>query len=95
MIYGASNGLITIVRGSVTLQMFGHAGYAATLGRVAAPGLIAGAIAPMSYAALIERFGHAIALEVLTALATLGFAGMLWLSAIQKRSARNTPTSAR
>ncbi len=95
MIYGASNGLITIVRGSVTLQMFGHAGYAATLGRVAAPGLIAGAIAPMSHAALIERFGHAIALEVLTALAMLGFAGMLWLGAIQKRSARNTPTSAR
>lgn len=94
MIYGASNGLITIVRGSVTLQMFGHAGYAATLGRIAAPGLVAGALAPMSYAALIERFGHAIALEVLTAIATLGFAGMLWLGSLQKRSARNTPTSA-
>jgi len=95
MIYGASNGLITIVRGSVTLQMFGHAGYAATLGRIAAPGLVAGALAPMSYAALIERFGHAIALEVLTAIAMLGFAGMLWLGSLQKRSARNTPTSAR
>jgi hypothetical protein len=94
MIYGASNGLITIVRGSVTLQMFGRAGYAATLGKVAAPGLVAGALAPMSYAALIERFGHAIALEALTAVSVLGFVGMLWLGALQKRSARNTPTSA-
>jgi hypothetical protein len=95
LIYGASNGLITIVRGTVSLQMFGHAGYAATLGRIAAPGLIAGALAPMAYAALIERFGNAVGLEVLTGVSLLGFAGMVWLASIQKRSLRNTATSAR
>ncbi len=95
LIYGASNGLITIVRGTVSLQMFGHAGYAATLGRIAAPGLIAGALAPMAYAALIERFGNAVGLEVLTGVSLLGFAGMVWLARIQKRSLRNTATSAR
>ncbi|MBU6270135.1 MAG: MFS transporter [Betaproteobacteria bacterium] len=95
LIYGASNGLITIVRGTVSLQMFGHAGYAATLGRIAAPGLIAGALAPMAYAALIERFGNAVGLEVLTGVSLLGFAGMCWLARLQKRSLRNTDTSAR
>ena len=95
LIYGASNGLITIVRGTVSLQLFGHAGYAATLGRIAAPGLIAGALAPMAYAALIERFGNAVGLEVLTGVSLLGFAGMYWLARLQKRSLRNTDTSAR
>ena len=86
MVYGASNGLVTIVRGAVPLQLFGHAGYAATLGRIAAPGLIAGALAPMSYAAVIEHFGHATALMLLTLISTFGFGGMMWLARIQSRS---------
>ena len=95
LVYGASNGLITIVRGAVTLQLFGHAGYGATLGRIAAPGLIAGALAPMSYAAAIEHLGHHWALAMLTVISCLGFAGMWRLTWIQNRSARNTPTSDR
>jgi len=35
LLCGAGNGLVTVVRGAVPLALFGHAGYAGTLGRIA------------------------------------------------------------
>ena len=58
LLQGASNGLITIVRGVVPLALFGPKGYGALIGIMAAPGLFVSAVAPAAHAAIIEYFGH-------------------------------------
>ena len=55
ILFGVSNGLITIVRGAVPLVLFGPVGYGAVMGLLATPYLITNAIAPVMLAALIER----------------------------------------
>lgn len=55
ILLGLTNGLATIVRGAVPLALFGSEGFGALLGRLAAPQLLMNAIAPMLFAALIER----------------------------------------
>jgi len=47
-LYGASNGVMTIVRGTVPGELLGHAGFGALLGRLARPQFIARAVAPLA-----------------------------------------------
>jgi MFS family permease len=76
---GASNGLITIARGAAPLVLFGSAGYGTLIGTMAAPVLMAIAIAPAVYAAIIELYGHQIAMltNIAAALAGLALVAML------------------
>lgn len=53
LLYGASNGLVTIAKGAVPLMLFGPRGYGATLGIVAAPNLVLNAAAPLLMAMLL------------------------------------------
>jgi predicted MFS family arabinose efflux permease len=53
MLYGSSNGIMTIIRGTVPAELFGRAAYGALLGRLAAPAFAAKAIAPFAFAALL------------------------------------------
>jgi MFS family permease len=46
VLYGAGNGIKTIVKGTLPLALFGSSGYAALLGRLAMPALLAQAAAP-------------------------------------------------
>ncbi len=48
LLYGWSNGVMTIVRGTVPAELFGSRGYGALLGRLARPQFIAKAIAPLA-----------------------------------------------
>src|SRR5206468_8363914 len=48
VVYGWSNGVMTIVRGTVPAELFGHRGYGALLGRLARPQFILKAIAPLA-----------------------------------------------
>ena len=48
IIYGWSNGVMTIVRGTVPAELFGHRGYGALLGRLAKPQFILKSIAPVA-----------------------------------------------
>ena len=48
LIYGWSNGVMTIVRGTVPAELFGARGYGELLGRLARPSFIAKAIAPVA-----------------------------------------------
>jgi MFS family permease len=50
--FGFSNGVVTIVRGTVPAELFGRAGYGRLLGRLAAPALVARAVAPLAFAPL-------------------------------------------
>lgn len=78
--YGAGNGLMTIVRGSQPLLIFGRDAYGGFVGRLVAPGFFASALAPMAYARLMERAGDAAALWLSGALGVvaLGCAAILW-----------------
>jgi len=50
--FGCSNGVVTIVRGTVPAELFGRTGYGSTLGSLAAPALFARAVAPFAFAPL-------------------------------------------
>ncbi|WP_407518549.1 MFS transporter [Methylobacterium oryzisoli] len=67
--YGAGNGLASIARGTLPLALFGPARYAALVGRLALPNLLAQALAPSLGALLIARGGPEAALALLAALA--------------------------
>jgi MFS family permease len=55
--YGWSNGVMTIVRGTVPAVLFGGSGYGALLGRLAQPQFVARASAPMAVALLLALEG--------------------------------------
>jgi hypothetical protein len=50
--YGLSNGVMTIVRGTLPAEVFGRVAYGSLLGRLAAPSLVARAAAPAALASL-------------------------------------------
>jgi len=57
LLMGASQGVITIVRGAVPLTLFGPNGYGAVLGMLATPVLMVNAAAPAVFAMIVERWG--------------------------------------
>jgi MFS family permease len=75
MMYGMSNGILTIVRGTIPQTMFGRRHYGAISGALAGPALIARAAGPLAVAGLVQFAAPAILLLVLlaAALASLAF----------------------
>lgn len=69
--YGMSNGILTINRGTLPMALFGPAGYAALLGKLAMPSLIASAIAPTLIAPLIDSWSGTATIALAGALAAL------------------------
>ena len=67
LLMGASQGVITIVRGAVPLALFGPAGYGAVLGLLATPVLIVNAASPPLFALVVDRWGWGTAQLVLVA----------------------------
>ena len=65
LLLGASQGVITIVRGAVPLALFGVKGYGAVLGVIATPILIVNAFSPAVFALMVDRFGWQISLYAL------------------------------
>jgi hypothetical protein len=57
LMMGASQGVITIVRGAVPLALFGAQGYGALLGVIATPVLVVNAASPTVFAAIVDRWG--------------------------------------
>jgi hypothetical protein len=57
LVLGASQGVITIVRGAVPLVLFGAKGYGEVLGLIATPTLPVNAFSPAVFAMLVEQFG--------------------------------------
>jgi hypothetical protein len=57
LLMGASQGVITIVRGAVPLALFGAKGYGAVLGILATPVLIVNAASPTLFALVVDRWG--------------------------------------
>jgi hypothetical protein len=67
LLMGASQGVITIVRGALPLALFGQNGYGAVLGLLATPILIVNAAAPTLFAMIVDRWDWHTAQVVLIA----------------------------
>ena len=75
LLLGASQGVITIVRGAVPLALFGVTGYGAVLGVIATPILIVNAFSPAVFALVVDGFGWQISLYAL-----LGCSMVTWVA---------------
>jgi MFS family permease len=57
VLHGTGNGLLTIVRGTLPLALFGAQGYGARQGWIALPGRILGGLSPWLFGLALERYG--------------------------------------
>ena len=73
--HGAGNGMLTIVRGTLPLALYGPVGYGARMGRIAIPARIAQAVAPFLFGVAIDKLGEA-TLVVSSALYVAAFAAL-------------------
>jgi MFS family permease len=71
VLYGAGNGIKTIVKGTLPLALFGSSGYASLLGSLAMPMLLAQAVAPTLVAVTLPESRPERLLAILTSLALL------------------------
>ncbi|WP_332772293.1 MFS transporter [Phenylobacterium sp.] len=78
ILYGAGNGLFTIVRGTLPLALFGALNYGGRLGSLNVPARLVGAVAPLLFALALARSVE-LALGVLIAASVLAFACLLLL----------------
>jgi MFS family permease len=74
IMFGVSNGLVTIARGTVPLALFGPLGYGRLIGRIAGPGLAMQSTAPLVLAFVAERASDVTALAFVCAFALLALA---------------------
>jgi MFS family permease len=75
LLLGASQGVITIVRGALPLALFGAKGYGAVLGLIATPILLVNAFSPTAFALIVDQVGWHNALYVL-----LGSSILTWIA---------------
>jgi len=73
LLMGASQGVITIVRGALPLALFGATGYGTVLGLVATPILIVTAAAPTLFAMALDAWGWKAAELLVIACSTASF----------------------
>jgi MFS family permease len=71
IMFGVSNGLMTIARGTVPLALFGPAGYGGVVGRIAGPSLALQAAAPLVVAFVAERVSDSAALATIAGMAAI------------------------
>ena len=57
VLHGTGNGLLTIVRGTLPLALFGASGYGTRQGWIALPGRVLGGLSPWLFGLVLERFG--------------------------------------
>ena len=93
LLMGASQGVITILRGSVPLELFGAVGYGTVLGLIATPVLIVNAASPTLFALVVDLWGWQRAEVVLMACSTASWLAMELMSLWYKRSRAHTSNS--
>lgn len=85
LLFGAGNGLLTIVRGTLPLVLFDPRSYGSTVGRLVTPSFYASALAPLAYAFIIERFGAPAALWLSAGLAVVALGAAVVLRRVCPR----------
>ena len=96
LLLGASQGVITIVRGAVPLALFGVEGYGTVLGLIATPVLLVNALSPAVFAFLVDQFGWQASLYALFACSIATWIAIefmsRWYESAQARSRRGLAT---
>ncbi|MBO0765911.1 MAG: MFS transporter [Hyphomicrobiaceae bacterium] len=85
LLFGVSNGLVTIVRGAVPLALFGPEGYGTVLGILATPYLVLAALAPAAFALVVERWGYGTGEAILLGAGAVSLLGMELLTRWYRR----------
>ena len=80
IIHGAGNGLLTIVRGTLPLALFGARGYGVRQGIILAPMRLLQALAPLAFGLALERVG----LAAMWLYAGVGLFSLLALAALRR-----------
>lgn len=91
LLLGASQGVITIVRGAVPLALFGTQGYGAVLGLIATPILLVNAFSPALFALIVDQVGWQNALYALLACSMLTWFAMELMSRWYEGARRSRP----
>jgi len=86
LLMGASQGVITIVRGAVPLALFGATGYGAVLGLLATPILIVNAASPTLFALIVDRWGWTVGQAALMAASALSWVAIELMARWYRRS---------
>lgn len=84
-LYGGANGIMTIVRGLAVPEMLTPDSYGAVNGILAAPGMVARALAPVGAAALWAWSGSYNAVLIATIAGSLVLVGGFWTAALLSR----------
>lgn len=79
VLHGMGNGVITIVKGTLPLAVFGPVGYGVRQGLLTAPARFLQALAPFAFGLLLERAGVGLALAVTSGLTFSAFLALLAL----------------
>jgi len=94
LLLGASQGVITIVRGAVPLALFGAKGYGAVLGLIATPILLVNAFSPALYAVIVDQVGWDNATYALLGCALVTWVAIELMSRWYERARTQQPGSA-
>jgi predicted MFS family arabinose efflux permease len=87
LLYGAANGVTTLVRGAIPSELPGHLGYAQVLGAISVPALIARAAGPLASADALAQWGVDATLWMLIA-ASLLAGSAFWYASSSLRDRR-------
>lgn len=93
VLFGAANGLITIVRGALPLALFGAKGYGEILGVLATPYLLINALSPVLFAVVVDWGGYRVGLLLLFGAALVSLLAMEYMTVWYRRQA--APTTAK
>ena len=85
VLYGMSNGLMTIAKGAVPLALFGRQGYGLVIGTIVTPQLVLNAIAPTLFVFALESLGAEWSMGLGLAFGLLSLAAMLYLARLHPR----------
>lgn len=92
ILYGLSNGILTIVRGTIPQAMFGRKNYGAISGAMAGPSLLAKAAGPLVAAAILGTYPRpAVLLVILLGMSVISLA--FYLGALKSRGKGTTQFS--
>lgn len=80
LLYGMSNGLMSIIKGIIPLSLFGHQGYGLVIGTLTMPQLFLNAVAPTLFAVVLDQVGPKNGLLIGLFFGLASFAAMLWLA---------------
>ena len=88
LLFGVSNGLVTIMRGAVPLALFGAKGYGTVLGILATPYLLLAALSPAAFALVVERWGYGVGEALMFGAGLVAFLAMEVMALWYRRRTR-------